>query len=268
MIKVLFGESIGAQDLCTRLSRSKGPLEPKEVKLFFDLILNISAKTLTLEQIVYGKLMNEKEQVKNGIKYEDPMFAGMTQEAKDILLNQFEEMTQAKAPSAESGPRTRTTHYDLLANMYEEVFNSRASYIITRDNDNENPYLVELALVDAFYRIAKHKITITISLLQVIQYLEPFILEAMKNILQNLVHPDGTRYFPTTMPRYVLEHEHKDYYEHPILLKYYEHEKAPIMINGYCAKIAHVFNDAFMRINELMFPQATETQSSPQPVEG
>lgn len=241
--QVLSRETEGLQALCSKLETLQAPIEPQQVKLFFDLVLNISAKTRLLEQFAYGKLKSNAD---------GSMFSGLDQETRDLLLSNLEAMTQAKVPTPDYGKRTRTTHYDLLANLYEQIFTGmRADYIIAEDQNRENPYLLELLLIDALYKASKQKITMTISLLQVIQFIEPCIMSAMKHITKHLVNPETKELLFEVQPQYITEHEDKSYYNEPILLMYFHEECAPKMINGYVTRFAHIFNDAFVRIDEV-----------------
>lgn len=252
LLCILSEETEDFRNLCLKLDQLEGPIKPAEVKYFFDLVLNISAKMRMLEQLVYGKLK---------ANLPDPMFENLPKDKRDTLLEQLTEMTQAHIPSSDNGKRTKKTHYDLLANLYEGIGYGRADQIIIEEVSNENKYFFELAMVDAVFRIAKQKVSVVLSIIQSVQYIEPMIITTMEKLLLKMVNPQTNELLFTeaNLPQYIIEHKTKEYHANPILLKYYDGEKVP----GYGRQITHVFNDAFRRIGELMFDGENLKTSEP-----
>ncbi len=253
--KVLEHETRQIRELCQKLRTLKGPVEPVKVKLFFDLILSISSKVGLLEQTTYGML---------SANVEGP-FANLTKGKREELRKHLEEMTQAKVEASDK-KRNRTTHYDLLANWYEQIGYGRAAQIIALESSNDNPYILEMALMDAQFRVAQKKVSVMLSLLQVIQYIEPMIIDAFAGLSTQLVKPGTPELFYANgeLPDYIVEHKHKDYHKKPILFKFYETDNFP----GYCGMIAHTFNDVFARVNELLFELDREDSLKPHLSEG
>ncbi len=249
--KALDDETHEARTFLVNLEKLEKPINPLKVKDFFEFIMQISTKTLSVQQLIYGKLMSAGN---------DPMFIGMSDEQKERFTKQLEEMTRAKSQKDVKRGQSET-HFGLLCAMYETLYpGSAADYIIANGHNRENPYLLELEIIDALYRTAKQKVTAGVALLQVLQYLEPFIIRAMKNIVTKAVNTEGVLIYPDALPRYITEHEAKEYHNKPILLSYYENEDAERIITGYCQRMAHIFDEGFFRLNYLLFPQ---THSNP-----
>ncbi len=247
--EVLTRETNELRKVCQRVATMQGPIAPEKVRLYFTLILNISAEANMLEKYAYGQF-----KIFSG----ETMLTGLSTEKKVLLFNQLADMTQAEIKTSDTGPRTRTTHYDLLANWYEELGYGRADMVLYEYQNKDNPYILELSLISALFKAAKQKVSIMLALMQAIQFMEPFIINAFVGIANKMVKPGTDElYFPEgTFPQYVEQHQHKDYHNHPILLTYYGSEVLPKVLNGYCARHAHIFNDAFIRLNEIMFPES------------
>ncbi len=251
LLCILSEETGDFRTICSKLDQLQGPIKPQQVKYFFDLILNISAKMRMLEQLVYGKLKAD---------ISDRMFEKISPEKKQLLLEQLSEMTQAHVPSSGGSKRTKTTHYDLLANLYESIGYGRADQIIIEEMSNENQYFFELAMIEAVFRAAKQKTSVVLSVIQSVQYMEPTIIATMEKLLLKIVDANGQPLFTEqTLPEYIIEHKNKEYYDNPILLKYYDDSKVP----GYGREITHILNDAFRRIGELMFDGETLKTQEP-----
>lgn len=248
--EILSRETSEAKIFLANLERLEHPVELSKVKDFFEFIMQISAKTLSLQQIIYGKLK---------VASNDPMFEGMSSDQKERFTLQLEEMTRAKMQNELKKGKSET-HLGLLSVIYENLYpDFVAEYVVTTGHNRENRYLLELELVDSLYRTAKQKITVAVALLQVIQYLEPFIIKAMRNIVVGAIDIDGASIYPEVLPRYITEHEAKGYIHTPIVLEYYNQQDAESIIKGYCREIAHVFNHAFTRIDTLVLVQQDDS---------
>ncbi len=246
--KVLMDESKGTREFFKKLQQLE-VVEPEQVKLFFNFILNLSSELAALEQYVFGILKSDAaDSMMHG-------FEKLDEQSRQLLVAHLEQMTQASSTNEDD----KATHQAMLSRIYTQIGYGRSNMYLFEYQNKENPLLVELTLVSTLFKLSKQKISITVSMMQVVQFLEPFIIETMKHLLSRMVKPGTTELIFSEMPAYIVEHEHKEYHKHPMLLKYYA-DDAPKMIQGYCRIFTHTINDAFVRLNEIIFSETTSTE--------
>jgi hypothetical protein len=232
-----------AQQLFGKLSSIERNIMPGKYKPYLSGVAHISMKTKELAQFVFGQLSMSSN-----------LLSSFGQDKTELLRNQLDEMI-GNVPN--SG---KEIHSELLKKFYKDMGYGNMENLLIDFSRPETSYVVELFHLDADFKIAKLKLSYLLALLQTIQYLEPSIISGLKNIAVHSVGEGGYPLFPTALPEYLHVHEGMEYYKHPILLKFYQDEKIPSIVDDYCSTIMSNLDRFFGRIDTLIFSESRQVE--------